>query len=327
MSNSNLPQKQNTNVAAITNAVNIMNARNLALTDSQYAARITRLTPTAIIILIDQSGSMIEEIIDELGVSVSKSELVSKVINEFLYELINVCQKDYGVRDYFDVSVIGYGTDDEQANYAWEGKLEGKEFVTISELKDGILNTLESIVSETNRFGKIVDKKITRRVWITPQANGLTPMKNAFELAKTNLEKWVLKNENSFPPLLINITDGEASDVDDFEELIDLCDEIKKINTSDGGVLIYNYHMSNNNDNEIIFPKCSDDIGEDEYTIALSKMSSFIPKTISNIAAKEFNRPDIIKEDTFGLIVNSTSINSLIKLFKIGTTGQINNLQ
>ena len=69
-----------------------------------YSAEISRDNRTAILFVIDQSGSMDER--PEGGRM--KSEFVADVLNKTLYTLVTNCSKADGVRDYFDVGVIGY---------------------------------------------------------------------------------------------------------------------------------------------------------------------------------------------------------------------------
>ena len=70
-----------------------------------YSAEISRDNPTAIVFLIDQSGSMDEKMVT----GKTKSDFVADVLNKTIYTLVTNCTKSDGVRNYFDVGVIGYG--------------------------------------------------------------------------------------------------------------------------------------------------------------------------------------------------------------------------
>lgn len=108
-----------------------------------YTAQITRANPSAFIFLVDQSGSMDAEIIYN-GNTLTKAEAVAQIVNEQLDAMISRCQRSDGIRDYFDVSLIGYGGDSsENANILWEGLLEGREFVKISELATNFVEEIE----------------------------------------------------------------------------------------------------------------------------------------------------------------------------------------
>src|SRR5207247_9562403 len=78
----------------------------------------------------DQSGSMV----DPFGGEESgrrKADQVADVINRLLQNLIIKCAKQEGVRDYYHIGVIGYGT---QVGPAFAGSLAGKELVPLGEV-------------------------------------------------------------------------------------------------------------------------------------------------------------------------------------------------
>lgn len=70
-----------------------------------HEAQISRTSPTAFLFVVDQSGSMA----DRMSSGKSKAEFVSDALNRTLMNLIGRCTKSEGVRDYFEIGVIGYG--------------------------------------------------------------------------------------------------------------------------------------------------------------------------------------------------------------------------
>jgi hypothetical protein len=70
-----------------------------------YSSEISRDNPTAILFVIDQSGSMDEQMTS----GKSKAVFVADVLNKTFYTLVTNCTKADGVRNYFNVGVIGYG--------------------------------------------------------------------------------------------------------------------------------------------------------------------------------------------------------------------------
>ena len=72
-----------------------------------YSAQITRANPTCIILLIDQSGSMSDPFSGDS--SRKKADFVAEVVNHTLHDLVIRCTKTEEVRNYYHVSVIGYG--------------------------------------------------------------------------------------------------------------------------------------------------------------------------------------------------------------------------
>src|ERR671927_1320576 len=92
-----------------------------------YSAQITRANPTCIILLIDQSGSMGDSF---SGYSVrKKAEFVAEVVNHTLHDLVIRCTKTEEVRNYYHVSVIGYGR---SVTTCFSGELGGRPNVSIS---------------------------------------------------------------------------------------------------------------------------------------------------------------------------------------------------
>ena len=71
-----------------------------------YSAEISRDHPTALILVIDQSASMDEEMIG----GISKARFVADVLNKTIATLIGVCVKEVNQppRHYFDVGVMAY---------------------------------------------------------------------------------------------------------------------------------------------------------------------------------------------------------------------------
>lgn len=97
-----------------------------------YTVQITRNTPTAFIFLIDQSVSM-KRVTTYNGEQMPMSEAVARIVNNQINELVLRCIKTDDVRHYYDIAAIGYGTN---AYSAWNGELEGRDFVSPQELKD-----------------------------------------------------------------------------------------------------------------------------------------------------------------------------------------------
>src|SRR3954452_19884971 len=74
-----------------------------------YTAEISRTNPTCLLFLVDHSSSMDGPFGGQPGKK--KSEGVADAINRLLQNLVLKCAKADGVRDYFHVGVIGYGSE------------------------------------------------------------------------------------------------------------------------------------------------------------------------------------------------------------------------
>ena len=181
---------------------------------ADYDTRINRDRPACFVFLIDQSGSMK----DNWGgdTSKSKAEMVALYVNNAMNELINACQKtEPEPRHYFDISVIGYGQKSEEAQILWEGNLAGKTFVSPAELKQNPTDNNGEIEVIRRTFKGETKVKIPVVYWFSPVATSLTPMGSAFDKCTEILNEWTAQHANSFPPIVINITDGEQTDCQD----------------------------------------------------------------------------------------------------------------
>jgi len=317
--NNNIPitSSQN-NLANISSAKNLLNLRNTALKPLSYAQRVTSSNPCAFVLLVDQSGSMSEEMEDNKGKTLAKSEHLAMIVNRFLDEILNTCQKTDGVKNYFEIVIIGYGQlneDDESiVTICWEDKLKNNIWVTVDELKHGALRTDVITKPNPNNVGPREIKE-PLKIWIEPKAEGLTPMKEAISKCFDILEDWIRNHPNSFPPMVFNITDGQASDVEDYNEIIDAAHKLTSAKTEDGNVLFFNCLISDNSQNLIDFPNLSDRkfFEENEFELALFEASSFIPNNLIKLLPKA-NQSD---EDKKGLVLGS--IDSVIKFLNLGT--------
>ena len=75
-----------------------------------YSQESTRRHRTAFVIAIDQSGSMQERV--RFGRhEMSKAAAVARITNSLLTELVDRSRRTDGVRDYYDVAVVGYSGD------------------------------------------------------------------------------------------------------------------------------------------------------------------------------------------------------------------------
>ena len=97
-----------------------------------YTQSITRTHRTAIILAIDGSGSMAEKIRFR-NRQMTKAEAVATITNDMLFELIERARRSDGVRDYYDIAVIGYSGDDE----VYSLLPGGRELISVAELAAG----------------------------------------------------------------------------------------------------------------------------------------------------------------------------------------------
>lgn len=239
-----------------------------------YSQSITRMHRTAILLLIDQSGSMLNEI-PFRGAMRPKAEVVATIANELIFELIERARRTEGMRNYYDLAVIGYGGDNEVKSL-----LDANQpLLSVSELEARPTPILRELIDVRHPDGTIGQRLIATPRWVTPRAAGHTPMWEALRMARELTEAWVQRPENSdsFPPMIFNITDGEATDCSD-QELMELSKQIRSIATCDGEVLLLNIHLTSTpTEQGICFPSEEERLHENHYAELLYEASSMMP--------------------------------------------------
>ena len=270
-----------------------------------YTAEISRTHPSCFVFLIDQSGSMQEGWAGEAGKN--KAEGLSTIINRLLQNLVLKCAKSEGVRDYYDVGVIGYGA---TVGPAFSGALAGKELVPVGEIANQPARIEERSKKVDDGAGGILDQNIKFPIWFDAVANGGTPMCQAMARAQSILSRWVTEQPTSFPPIVINITDGQATDGDPAAA----ANALKDLKTEDGQTLLFNIHVSSTPSSPIEFPGNESGL-PDDYAKLLFRMSSPLPDYMKVIASEEgFPMGDSPR----GFVFNGDMV-SVIRFLDIGT--------
>ncbi|GAC1325177.1 MAG: hypothetical protein NVS2B16_20630 [Chloroflexota bacterium] len=271
-----------------------------------YSAEVSRSNPSCFLFLIDQSGSMDDPFAGDQSRK-RKADAVADAINRLLQNLVIKCAKSEGVRDYYHVGVLGYGA---EVGTAFRGDLAGRELVPISEIADNPARVEERALKVDDGAGGLVEQVVKFPVWFEPVAQGGTPMCAVFQRAAGIAREWVDEHPDSFPPIVINITDGESTDGDPSEAAGALCD----LTTSDGNVLLFNVHLSSREAPAIEFPD-SDSRLSDDYARLLFRLSSVLPSHLRVAAEQEkFSVTDASR----GFVFNGDIV-SVIRFLDIGT--------
>lgn len=289
--------------------------------DRPYSAQIMRQTPTAFVFLVDQSGSM-DERTTYRGQSLSKAEAVAQIINQTLLELVLRCQKGDEIRHYYDIALIGYGGfSDEKAKLLWSGAMSGKTFLSPAELAEAAIR-VEEITTQRTIRGRVVPFTEKRPVWIQAIHRYRTPMKSAICLAESLVEQWLAAQagKDVYPPTVINITDGVATD-GTTEELLACCNRLKSLHTMDGHVLLMNIHVSDEQGKTILFPSKADELGADPYARLLYDMSSDMPTSYHADIANLFG---LDQRTAYVGMCSNADMDALVKFMNIGTPTQHN---
>ncbi len=271
-----------------------------------YTAEISRNNPTCFLFLIDQSGSMDEQLGGQYS-NMKKADAVADAMNKLLQNLALKCAKAEGIRDYFHVGVIGYGVG---VGPAFVGPHQGKELVPISEI-----GTMPSRVEDRPQkipdgAGGLVEQTVKFPTWFDPVADGGTPMCQALRRANQIISTWLNNHPDCHPPIIINISDGQPTDGDPTLD----AESLKNLSSSDGNALLLNLHLSSQDSQPIEFPD-SEEILPDQHARLLFNMSSILPEKMQVEAQNEgFN----VSDRSRGFIFNSDIV-KVIQFLDIGT--------
>jgi len=283
-----------------------------------YSKQIDRANPGCIIFMADQSNSMLDGL---AGSQRPKIEAVSTAINRFIGELVSMCEKgEDKPRHWFDVGLIGYTTDSNGTPIVgslFGGGLAERDLVSIPDLYDYPLDIEKRQKKEFQDDGAggltEVVREINFPVWYKPPTREQmfgTPMCTAFNLCQQYLENWLVSHPSGFPPMVINLTDGEATDGDPESAAAG----VKNLATADGNVLVINCHLSPRESDPILFPVTEGQL-VDDYSKSLFRMSSDLPDKLRQTAEiKGISAPQGCKAMAF----NADAV-SLLKLLSVGT--------
>jgi len=258
---------------------------------------ISSTNPCLLIYLIDQSGSMS----DKFGnASHTKAVEVANAINDIIYEVGLRCIGSGGeLKNRFEIAIIGYGKQQNKVQSGWEGQLSGKWVVSIKNIFDFPL-------------GQLDDKPI----WIKSYSESDTPMTKAFENAKRLCNDWINwgNHRDCHPPIIINITDGEATDSgSNFSALKNEIEQIKHISTNYGSVSVLNIHISSRTGDKLLFP--NEVFTGDKFERLLFEISTPLDDNMIRIAQqKGYN----IQNNAKGYVFNGNATD-LINFLNIGT--------
>lgn len=271
-----------------------------------YSAEISRTHPSCFLFLIDQSGSMSDNFI---SIQKSKSAAVADAINNLLQQLVIKCAKSEGIRDYYHVGVIGYGSNGVKP--AFTGGIAGRILVPISEIAKNPARIEERTRKVSDGAGGLIDTVVKFPIWFDPINQGGTPMKETFRKANEIIDHWIEDNPNCFPPVVINITDGESTDGNPLEEMKSLANK----SSSDGNVVLFNVHASSRSKNALSFCGSATTL-PDQYAELLFNGASILPDFMAQVAKNEYGLA--IAEDARAFVLNG-DIEIIITAIDIGT--------
>lgn len=264
-----------------------------------YQESFSSANPGLILILIDQSASMR----DPYGNS-DKANTAAIAVNKVVEEIILACTNGNVIKDRCFVGAIGYGTNVE---IIFLDKASGLA-------KNPNITTNKKKISDG--AGGLVEVDQVERVFVTPTANGGTPMAEAFQQAYEGVQKFISTRPDCFPPTVINITDGEPND---FATATMEAKKLAQLKTSDGNVIILNAHISNASAGKIELPSNDSGFSSDKFAQFLFDISTVLPEPLAVSAKAEgFN----VQPGARGFVYNA-DVETLIKLLDFGSKSNL----
>lgn len=277
-----------------------------------YSKWLSSKQPGLVVLLIDQSGSMGARYHGS-GDSSSKAEFCARAVNRTLYELAMKCTDGDELKDRCDICCIGYGLN---VGPAFGQPLDQSAWVTLSELANNPIEVTTLLQRVPDGAGGLVEVETPYPVWVRPVHGGGTPMAEAMELAVNVISQWIAANPDSFPPIVINITDGEPNDG---QAVAYAAKSLQSLATSDGHALLLNAHIPDGGSRaQVLFPMPGQPL-HDQYADFLSQISSPLPAPLADAAAQSgFN----VQPGAAGLVFNADA-DVLVRLLTFGTQGTL----
>lgn len=256
--------------------------------------------PGCMIFVLDQSGSMSEKFGHmQAGQGRRKCDAVATILNSFLNELVttNTLPNPDGtpnVRPRADLGVLAYPG----SGSVLTGALDGKDFVTLPELQVNPADIEMRKRKDMDDTGVEIEIQMPFPIWVRPKASGGTPMCAALRRARDMAQRWATSHPDSYPPVIINVTDGASTDGDPTP----IAQEISRISTNDGQALLFNVHITNLSDSPVAYPVAESELPNDKYARLLFSISSVIPETSRLLLETLLGRP--VPPGARGLIFN-----------------------
>ena len=275
-----------------------------------YSVVPNRANPMAVLFVVDQSGSMSDKM---PRTGNTKADQVATVINKMFAELITKARRQDGVRDYYDVGVIGYG---QRGVYnALQGPLSQQILNPISKISANPLRVEQRMNEVVTATGDLVQIPESFSIWFDPISSGGTPMSGAMTLAAETIAPWCDAHPGSFPPVVIHITDGEYGDGDPSR----IADVLRSLTTNDGNVLLCNLHISSEGSESIAFPDTPSML-PGTFSKTLFNMSSIIPESMHQSVRDILGNSVQLTAGTRFFTFNGNEVD-IVKFLRVGTQG------
>ncbi|MBO4209501.1 hypothetical protein [Micromonospora echinofusca] len=270
-----------------------------------YSAEINRAQPALLLLLIDQSSSMAGSWSSS---GTTKAQQLALAVNRLLGNSVLLCSKgDDRIYDYFEVGILGYG---QGVKPILHGASAARQIIPISELAVNPRRVDQVLRKVSDGAGGLIEVTTPIPVWVDPLADGWTPMVEAVEAAEAVVSTWCSRHERSFPPIVINITDGESTDGDPRAAAT----RLRALGTGDGQALLFNLHLTSGARSQVLFPGTADGL-PDRNAGRLFDMSSPLPPSMLEAATHLGYE---VEPGSRGFLYNADAV-AMVEFLDIGT--------
>ena len=164
-------------------------------------------TPGLLIILLDQSGSMLSP----YAAGKSRTEFASLAVNKVIDNIISKNYDGEAPKNRCFISVIGYNHDVKELCSGW-----------LKDLDENPLRYETAKEKQYNRNGGIIEVEVKQPVWIEVKSESDDSAKElALDEAKKILLKWIENQGKTSLPIIFNIMSPKNSAKDGFVEVGD----------------------------------------------------------------------------------------------------------
>lgn len=255
----------------------------VAESQRSYSMEISRGNKGLMVFLVDQSSAMAEQ----LGTAGKrKTEVVAEMIDAWLQNMSIRASSSEGVKDWFDVAVVGYHTDlasEPMVGSAFAGELAGKQLVSIADVAANPARITRKMMEfHDEDSGEMIKMDVEAPVWIEPVAEGGRPTCAALHKVYELVDAWIVEHPHSFPPLVFHFAGAESQDGD----AVAYADSVRELATDDGSVLLFNCYLSSVDCDSLLFPAVESAL-PDELSRTLFRMSSVMPDVFRDSAKAE----------------------------------------
>lgn len=259
-----------------------------------------------VIIAIDQSGSMLE-VFHAYSQILSKCDIAAMIASAILDDIIiRARQSDGEIINLLDIGIVGY------SNLDVTPLLHPTSYtIPISLLKDNHpeLNYISFYFK--NASGHLEISSESYSDWVEPKAAGLSNVMDMLTSITRVVNDWVANPQNfdSFPPIVINISDGkfEKTYLEQYKRKME---ELTRARTNDGNAILFNVVISSDKRFERLnFPN-REQIPVNHPAATLALMSHELPEIFHQLINEDNNnaQPPYISLCTNDMATNICSV-------------------